>query len=89
VHHLVTHDLAAEHLADALMPEADPEDRHVRSAPVGARQTGDEALADPGVLGRPGPGEISTPSGSNAIASSSDKASLRTTTGSAPSWPTY
>ena len=42
---LGVHDAAAEHLADALMPEADPEDRDL------ARKGADQLIGDPGILG--------------------------------------
>ena len=58
------HDLAAEHLADALVAEADAEHRTC------AGEVRDHVVRQPGVLGRPGPGLISTPSGSSATISS-------------------
>ena len=48
-----------------------------------------DALAPDAVLISPGPGEIRTASGSSATASSSAMASLRCTSGSAPSSPRY
>jgi len=51
VHDLAcAHHLAAIHLADTLMPEADPEDRHARA------QAADDLQRHPGLIGHPRPG---------------------------------
>ena len=54
------HDLAAEDLAHALQAEAHAEHR------AAAGEVEDHLVASAGVVGVPGPGEISTPSGSRS-----------------------
>ena len=78
------HHVAAEDLADALVAEADAEDGHAARRRCGSpRWTGRRPRAGPG------PGEMSTASGSSASISSRVSASLRCTSGSAPSSPRY
>ena len=85
MHHVRrAHDTAAVELTDALQPEAHAEHGHAVLAEVA-----DRVVGEAGVLGRPGPGEISTASGSRASISSRVIASWRCTIGSAPSSPRY
>ena len=76
-------DPAAVDVADDLVAEADAEDGQL------GPEVADDVDREPGVAGCPGPGEITTPSGSRARTSATVPASLRHTTVSAPSSPRY
>ena len=72
---------AAVGLADALVAQAHAEDGDLPG------QLGHHAMLTPPSSGRPGPGEITTASGAAARMPATSMASLRNTTGSAPSSP--
>ncbi len=78
------HDAPAEGLADALVAEADAENRHACR-----RSAGSPRSEMPASFGVQGPGEITIFAGASASMSSSVISSLRTTFTSAPSSPRY